>query len=460
MNLRVALGLIALAIAFGLSAGCSSKGGKDEPPVDPVIKPTSTQDALRLFDTRQTFWSWVRKTVAHGGRLYSLVYFQEAPRAAIEPRLVVHSTDGDELAQESLPAGFTLLDIAVSPSGHVVRLASREVKLADGEIGYPLKELTVFVDTKAAFVFKDSKQGQAVFYDREAKPAPAKHFDPERTLFLTSSSRTEFARVVATEERIFISATGSFGFKIFAFDYSGRELAQADVLAQTPFNTMLLDKEAPYLTPTNGGVAVAITTSADDRPAFKKHFGVDLAWDGPKYQSVVRAYDAALVPGAIRLAKGSGNFFTSGVVADGGAKVAVFGSSGGAGGRNALAVVLGGRELSEQMRAEFSFEHESSAWAAAFSGERLFVAGSTGSKQVQSGSVVNPADSFIAEALTTGEARQVARFGTTRNDRVSSLLPLGGEIYVSGFQDGPITHTADSDANQAYQKWYLGRLRR
>ena len=447
-----------LSCIIWLGSGCSSKSESDKNVLpDQRIQKASTEEALMTFETKQLFWSSVRKTLFHNDRFYSLVFAKEGPLAKIQSFLFVHSKGRVEIPFSQLPPEFTLIDFDITSDGRLVQLGYREIEGSDNEFGFPLKELSIFIDSKKAFVFFDSKQNLAVRYDKNATPSRSQHFDKNKTYFLTSSPMTAFAKLRATNQEIYVSAVGTFGFKIFRFDYSGHEVSQAEILPQTAFNTVLVDKEAPFFEVTDSCVIAAITTTRDDVPIFQKHLGVRLNWTVPEYQVILQSFNLSMLERTTQLIKGTANFFVSGIQT-GRDEVAVFGSSGGAGDRKAL-VASFNFELTELYRAEFSITKESNLYAAAFLKGRLLVAGSTGSLQVDSGSVVEAADAFVSSISSNGAITTLARFGTDRHDRVTSLLSVGDEVFLSGQQNGPITHTADANPQLGYQEWFLGRLK-
>lgn len=450
--------LFILSCFIWLGSGCSTKSESDKNvPPDQTIQKTSTDEALQGFESKQSFWSSVRKTLFQNNRFYSLVFTKDGPSAKIQSSLVVHSKQRLELPFSQLPSEFTLIDFDITSNGRVVQLGYKEIEGSDSEFGFPLKELSIFIDSKKAFVFSDSNQNLAVRYDKNGTPSLSQHYDNSKTYFLTSSPMTAFAKVRATDQEIYISAVGTFGFKILSFDYSGHEVSQAEMLPQTIFNTVLLDKEAPYIEVTGSRVLAAITTTREDVPIFQKHLGVHLNWIGPEYQVILQSFNLSMSDRTTQVIKGTANFFVSGIQT-GGDEIAVFGSSGGPGDRRAL-VTSFKSDLIESYRAEFTITKESSLYAATFLKGQLLVAGSTGSSQVGSGSVVEAADSFVSSISSNGAITTLARFGTDRHDRVTSLLSVDDEVFLSGQQDGPITHTADTNPQLGYQKWFLGRLK-
>lgn len=449
--------VIFLACFIWFNSGCLSKGETKLDISEPAIQKTSIADAVQAFESKQSFWSFVKKTKFQNNQFYSLVFMKNAPTEKIYSSLTAHSMNGVELAVSQLPPEFTLIDFDVNSKGQVIQLGFREISGSDIEFGFPLKQLAIFVDSKKAFVLLDSKQNLSVRYDKIGNPSLAEHYDTNQTYFLTSSPMTAFAKIQATDHEIFISAVGTFGFKVFSFNYNGKELFQTEILPQTAFNNILLDREAPSIEISGARVLTALTISSKDAPIFQKHFGILIKWDGPEYQAIIQSFDLFLSNRLTQIAQGTADFFISGIHASED-EIAVFGSTGGPGNRKALATCLN-FDLVELYRAEFTLTKESSLYAATFSKGQLHVAGGTGSLQVQTGSVVEAADSFVSVISSNGLVRTISRFGADRNDHVTSLLAVNDDIFLSGQQDGPITHTADADPNLGYQKWFLGKLK-
>ncbi len=447
--------LVSIVGVLSLSSGCVKKSeSPSDTPAPRRTKKVMTSEALDLFETRRPFWSLVKKSLFRHNRFYSLVFTKDSVEAKLQSSLVMHSPSGREMAFDQLPAEYTLIDFDVTSSGHVIQLAFSKVGQKEG---FVLKELAIFVDSKKAFIFADTKQNSAKRYNENGEAELAMPFDSNHTYFLTSSPLTQFARLQATDQKIFISATGTFGFKTFVFNYNGQEVAQTELLPQTVFNTVLVDRTAPYMHLVGHQLITAITTTRDDSLIYEKHFGINLDWRGPEFQAVVQSFNLSLENRLVQLEKSVENFFIEGVEATGN-EIAVFGSSGGPGNRKALVVLLRA-SLDEFARSEFTLTNESTLTSAAYNGKQWIVAGSTGSVQAQTASVVEPGDAFVCAIEPDGSTKTLVRFGTDRNDQVSSLLVTDSEIYLSGILNGPITHTADADSSLGYQEWFIGKLK-
>lgn len=271
-----------------------------------------------------------------------------------------------------------------------------------------------------------------------------------------SSPLTEFARLLVKDNFIYISAVGSFGFKIFAFNFNGEELFQSEVIPQSVFNTVLVDKEAPYFKIEQNEIFTALTISSQDLPIYNQHFRQVLTWSGSAYQVIFQKQSLDLQTRLATIVSGSDNFFTNGFCTNE-KNIAIYGSSGGAGSRQAIVVNLDWN-LKTNYKTEFTPKNESDIYTAIYRGDQLIVGGSAGYKQVSTGSVVEYSDAFISSLSEDGRILNTTVFGTQRDDRITSLSISENTIYLTGFEDGPITHTADSDKNQGFQNWFWGQL--
>lgn len=438
-----------------LVSGCRSQTDKsiEENPDDAKTE-ISTWKAVREFPANQHFFTYVRKSVAFGESIYSLFFFKQNAESPFSSAMLAHSTNGVELPSPKLPDQVKLLDFDFSPSGRLIQLG---YEITDETLDdFNLKELSVFIDSKKAFTFFDSKQDLAVRYDETGKTSASKPFVPNRTLFFTTRESTWFARVRATEDKIWISAFGQFGIKLFCFDFSGRELGQVELIPLTSFSGLLVDSDAPEFDIGNDRVIAVVHINKLDSPIVKSHLGIDLKWEGAEYQAFVQSFDFNLNKKTKRLLFTPENFLGP-KVSVGDDRFVVFGSVGGAGTRKAKAIVLG-YDFNDQFQTEFSLENETEITAATFYKNRLLVAGGTGSIQVSTGSVVSPANLFVAEIPPGGTVKPILRFGSERNDGATSLIEIGSSVFISGYKDGPITHTADEDKSQGYQNWFIGRL--
>ena len=448
--------LIQLCLIALIHGGCSLKTDNNtKTPPPPQSEKKSTPEILQTFEAPQAFSSYVRKMQFHNNQLFSLVFSKISPDAKFTSSLHVHSEQGTLVSVPQIPKEYTLIDFDLTKSGDIVQLAFKEVP---SNTIFPFKELFIFINAKMAFTFLDENQKNSFYYDENGTPSMARHYDPAHTYFLTSNPLTQFARIRATDETILISAVGTFGFKLFAFDYLGHAISQTEIMPRSEFNSLVLDREAAFIDLMDThGVISALTLSSKDSPIYNTHFGASLKWSGPEYQTLVQSFDMLSMSRKQRLTRASGDFFTSGIQSSQNEFV-VFGSSGGPQNRKAFAAVFS-IHLDPLYQSEFTISNESSLYAAVFHKEKLLVAGSTDSSQVDTGSVVKTADSFLSVISKNGTATLIHQFGTDRDDRITSLLSANNELFVAGNENGPITHTADQNPELGYQNWFIGRLK-
>lgn len=217
-----------------------------------------------------------------------------------------------------------------------------------------------------------------------------------------------------------------------------------------------MDKEAPYFEINNNDIFSSITISQNDLPIFNQHFHQTLQWNRPAYQVLFQKQSLDLQARQTTLVSGGDNFFTNGFCTDD-KNIAIYGSSGGAGTRQAMVANLD-FDLKINYKIEFSPHNESDIYSTVFRGNTLVVGGSTGYKQVSSGSVIEFSDAFISSISQNGVLLDTTVFGSQRDDRITSLQIVNDLIYLAGFEDGPITHTAYNNKGLGFQNWFWGQF--
>lgn len=91
-------------------------------------------------------------------------------------------------------------------------------------------------------------------------------------------------------------------------------------------------------------------------------------------------------------------------------------------------------------------------------GERVCIAGTTGAKSVDTGSIVTYGDGFILPVGLDGEFGTLTRLTSPRHSEVLALATGRRSVFFYATVDGPITHTADNDPSLKYSYALLGSM--
>jgi hypothetical protein len=89
---------------------------------------------------------------------------------------------------------------------------------------------------------------------------------------------------------------------------------------------------------------------------------------------------------------------------------------------------------------------------------RVCLAGVTGSRSVDTGSVVTNGDGFVWPVSLAGEPGTPWKLTSARHSEIQHLAPRPGGLLFFATVDGPITHTADGDPWLGFNKGMLGTI--
>lgn len=453
---------------FLILSGCSKSDDSSGPNKNPenTVQKNSVEESISAYKIENYFWSYVKKVKRSNNATIALQYYRTSSKSKIQTKLI-KVYDNGRFQELVLSDDETWLDFDIKPNGEdIVGLISKEETVLDPDFGLSLKKLVIQIysgdKVDKQFQFSDSLRLTAVKYDKSGNARLSKHYDNTEDLFLTSSAMVDFARIAAGEDRVYLSVCGTMGFKAFAFDQNGKELWQNDLVPLSDFNTVIVDKEAPYIALVGDMLFSATEITDDEEIIFEKHFGINVVWpSGPKYGVVVQSISTSSRQRSVVLAKGNGNIFLNNIALSKIGDVTLFGlvgTAGGPGARSAIAKMYD-QNLKPYFEIDLGIQKETSGLSLNMTKDGFYVGGKYGSSQVSTGSVVEYADAFIVKYSWDGLQIRKKYFGTDRDDSVGTIfLGPSEELYVGGMLDGPITHTADQNPEFGFSKSLFGVL--
>lgn len=402
------------------------------------------------------FWSSVTKVDSSSPFHFFLLHFKEAPDAPLKSAILncnsgIAVAHGDEKSQ--------IIDFVSIKNDSLAILRSVDSGIPDPWIDKPLRELVIeFTDPQSQMItFFDHKQSAAVRYDDQGNERASEPMATNRTLFFASYSGIRFGKLYKTNSWLALSYVGTGGYRIAVFDTLNLNTPRIfELMPNTEANWIIFDREAAPLAFHRDDVYSALQFSKSDVHAFKKRFGIDVpvlsTSDDHVLVTRLTLSSQSRLP---KLFAGELSAFPEdlGIENDlGYLLVNEIGSNQ----RKVTIELFDSKSLDSKKKISSPSPEMSSARTLKVCNGRVWVGGNAGFQQVATGSVVNPGDAFLWSTDLYLTPVDLKIFGTTRDDDVTAIDCSQNGILIGGNENGPITHTGDSDSSQLYQASFVG----
>jgi hypothetical protein len=437
-----------------LFASCDRKNGsKNTNLIQNVQRISSSIEACK---TENYFWSKPIKLIPSKQGFYGLMQFSPNQRLSTETK-VFYCNERNEI--ETLATGLAenqIIDFDIDENENIFLLRSNDSGKKDPWLKLPLRELIIEnTTTKNKIVVHDSTLKDAIKYDEALNPKPSNPFSLDKTLMFASFSELQIGRLKIIEGNAFVSYVGTGGYKLGKINLITTAQNFTTLMPNTTNNSMLFDREALKFDILGDDVALIVPFHGSDKDVYEKHFNREVTEDSNlEGQSLALLMDINLKYNQQKVITDD-RYLSSGNVKLFNNSFYVLLNSHGDDKQNAELLEI---NLSTMIikRKAVPAENMSYATALEVCHDSVLVGGSARYKQVSTGSIVKPGDAFLWVLNQSTGDQSLNYFGTDRNDTLTSIACGKDGLYISGIENGPITHSGDNDSSLLHQQSFMG----
>lgn len=389
---------------------------------------------------------------------YGLLHYAPNEELTIESKVFFCDAGG----VSDLVAGNSdsqIIDFDLSPQGDLIVLRSESTTQKDPWIGEPLRELALenlALGTRKTF--HDSTLNDAVRYNQSLEAVSDPPFAKSRTLYFASHPEVFLGKLKSQTGSLYLSSVGTSGYKLTKLDSEFKAIRTISLMPNTEENSVLMDREALSFDVLDDGVALLLPMRGEDQKIYGKHFNRSLMEaDAKTGQLLALILSKDLTFKEHKILSHSQYLSSGGIRLFGDSAFLLINLNGNLNHESSIySLHTKSLALKEYRIGARGFSHSS---ALTVCDGKLWVGGSAGYKQVSTGSVVEAGDAFVWSLDFLNENQSVTYLGTERNDAVSGMSCYERSLFVSGVQDGPITHSGDVDKLQLRQASFFGKVR-
>lgn len=451
-----------LAILFTIALwGCT----KDDSPAEIENRVFSKSMVLRsdCDHTSNFFWSWNAKTEIHGKTFYSLIYYRETLDRPGKSGIFKCENGLSQIISNE-EAKNPIIDFLLTTKGELVQLRSVQSGELDNLAGFPLRQLYLdFLSSdfkvKKSLLYFDPTQANAVKYDSEGNEKPVDHSSKIKTLFFASHPTLNVGRIYSSgKDTLALSVINESGYRVALVNIEEASLISVhEIMPNTVQNFIMFDRTpAPLLVSDDGVISAVVQFSPAETSILKKRFGVIASTDSnSKHQILLSNINTKNNSRNVKVVSNESGVYPVDIKSDKNS-IFILGNLVSRSNRTSELIVIKKATLVETNRFISPTPKMTASQTLETCNGKIFIGGTTGYHQVETGSIVEFGDAFLWTVDLLKNKSTYYQFGTDRHDKITNLFCNGENLIISGTEDGPITHTGDDNIELLYQRSFFG----